>query len=197
MTNLNKFDTYESFYHGLIVSKIWLCEELEVAMYRECFNKPSLHILGCWDNLISFMLLTRKPKYYNVIHGYDINPEAIANANKVCGTWQIEEPKVINHIQDVNQYDYSKCINEPIFINCSIDQMDTNKWYESIPKNSLVCIQATNVTDPEFPWLIRQTTNDLNELINRFNFSTLLYSGTKRIQYPVNSYKRFMIIGRK
>ena len=197
MTNLNKFDTYESFYHGLIKSKIWLCEELEVSMYRECFKKPSLHILGCWDNLLAFMLLTRKPEYYNVVHGYDINPDAITNANKICGTWQIESPSVINHIADVNQYDYSKSDNEPIFINCSIDQMDNNNWYDTIPKNSLVCIQATDVTNREFPWLIRQTTNSLDELVNRFNFNNLLYSGTKRIQYPVNSYKRFMIIGRK
>lgn len=197
MTNSNKFDTHESFYHGLVKSKLWLCEELEVAMYRECFNKPSLHILGCWDNLLAFMLLTRKPEYYNIVHGYDINPEAIANANKICGTWQIEEPKVINHLIDVNRYDYSNCINETIFINCSIDQMDSNKWYDSIPVNSLVCIQAVDVTNPEFPWLIRQTTSSLDELINRFSFSTLLYSGIKRIQYPVNSYKRFMIIGRK
>lgn len=192
-----KFDTHESFYHGLVVSKIWLCEELEIAMYRECFKKPSLHILGCWDNLLAFMLLTRKPKYYNLVNGYDINPEAIANANRICGAWQIEEPKVYNHIADVNQYDFSKFDNEPIFINCSIDQMDNNAWYESIPIGSLVCIQATNVVDTEFPWFIKQTTSSLDELINRFNFSNLLYSGTKRIQYPVNSYKRYMIIGRK
>ncbi len=197
MTDLNKFDTHESFYHGLIKSKIWLCEELEVSMYRECLKKPSLHILGCWDNLLAFMLLVRKPNYYNIVHGYDINPEAITNANKICGTWQIESPSVINHLADVNQYDYSKCENKSIFINCSIDQMDNNNWYDTIPKNSLVCIQATDVTNREFPWLIRQTTENLDELINRFNFSSLLYSGTKRIQYPVNSYKRFMIIGCK
>ena len=68
MTNLNKFDTHESFYHGLVKSKLWLCEELETAIYRECLSKPSLHILGCWDNLLAFMLLTRKPEFYNKIN---------------------------------------------------------------------------------------------------------------------------------
>ena len=120
MTN---FDTHESFYHGLIKSKLWLCEELETAIYRECISKPSLHILGCWDNLLAFMLLTRKPTFYYEVHGYDINPEAISNANKVCDMWKYESPKVYNHVQDVNNYDYSTCINS-IFINCSIDQMD-------------------------------------------------------------------------
>lgn len=192
----NQFDTHESFYHGLVKSKIWLCEELEVSMYRESVSKPTLHILGCWDNLLAFMLLTRKPESYSTVHGYDINPEAINNANKVCDMWKYESPKVYNYVQDVNDYDYSRHTNS-IFINCSIDQMDSNKWYDTIPVGSLVCIQATDVTNTEFPWLIKQTTSDLNELINRFNFSTLLYSGTKRMQYSVNGYKRFMIIGRK
>jgi hypothetical protein len=196
MTNLNNFDTHESFYHGLIKSKLWLCEELETAMYRECLNKPTLHILGCWDNLLAFMLLTRKLTFYNTVYGYDINPEAIANANKVCDMWKYESPKVYNYVQDVNDYDYSLHANG-IFINCSIDQMDSNNWYNSVPEGSLVCIQTTNMKDPDFPWFIKQTTDSLDELVNKFNLSNLLYSGVKNIPYATNGYKRYMIIGRK
>jgi hypothetical protein len=196
MTNLNKFDTHESFYHGLVKSKLWLCEELETAMYRECISKPTLHILGCWDNLLAFMLLTRKPEYYNSVYGYDIDPEAITNANKVCDMWKYESPKVTNIIQDVNDTDYSTHTNS-IFINCSIDQMDSNNWYNSVPKGSLVCIQTTNMTDTGFPWYIKQTTDSLSELVDRFNLSNLLYSGVKNINYETNGYKRYMIIGTK
>ena len=196
MINSDKFDTHESFYHGLIKSKLWLCEELETSIYRECLSNPSLHILGCWDNLLSFMLLTRKPTFYNTVHGYDINPEAIANANKVCDMWKYESPKVHNYIQDVNDYDYSLHANG-IFINCSIDQMDTNNWYNSVPKDSLICVQTTNMKDPEFPWYIKQTTNSLDELVDKFKLSTLLYSGVKNIPYATNGYKRYMIIGTK
>jgi hypothetical protein len=196
MTNSNKFDTHESFYHGLIKSKLWLCEELETAIYRECLIKPSLHILGCWDNLLAFMLLTRKPTFYNTVHGYDINPEAISNANKVCDTWKYEYPKVYNHVQDVNNYDFSNNINS-IFINCSIDQMDNNNWYASVPKGSLVCIQTTNVKDSEFPWFIKQTTDSLDELIDRFNLNNVLYSGVQKLPYRTSDYTRYMIIGTK
>lgn len=191
-----KFDSHESFYHGLVKSKLWLCEELETSMHIECLSNPTLHILGCWDNLLAFMLLTRKPEFYNVVYGYDINPEAIDNANKVCDMWKYESPKVYNYIQDVNDYDYSLHTNS-IFINCSMDQMNNNKWYESIPKYSLICIQTTNMTDTEFPWLIKQTTDTLEELVDRFNFSMLLYSGVKHLPYSTTGYKRFMIIGRK
>jgi len=196
MINSNKFDTHESFYHGLIKSKLWLCEELETAIYRECLTKSSLHILGCWDNLLAFMLLIRKPTFYNTVHGYDINPEAISNANKVCDMWKYESPKVYNHVQDVNDYDYSLHANG-IFINCSIDQMDNNNWYNSVPRGSLVCIQTTNMKDPDFPWFIKQTTNSLDELVDKFKLSNLLYSGVKNIPYATNGYKRYMIIGCK
>lgn len=196
MINSNKFDTHESFYHGLIKSKLWLCEELETAIYRECISKPTLHILGCWDNLLAFMLLTRNPTFYYEVHGYDINPEAISNANKVCDMWKYESPKVYNHVQDVNNYDYSTCINS-IFINCSIDQMDSNNWYNSVPKGRLVCIQTTNMKEPDFPWFIKQTTDNLDELVDRFELSNLIYSGTESMPYGTGDYKRYMIIGRK
>lgn len=193
---MKNFDTHESFYHGLIKSKIWLCEELEIVMYSEFIKNPTLHVLGCWDNLMAFMLLTRKPEFYSTVYGYDINPEAINTANRVCDMWQYEEPKVHNRIQDVNDYDYSSHTNS-VFINCSIDQMNSNKWYETVPNNSIVCIQTTNMTDPDFPWYINQTTENLDELINKFNFSKLIYSGEKHIQFQKDGYKRFMIIGCK
>lgn len=190
------FSKYESFHHGLIKSKIWLCEELEVATYAEFMKNPSLHILGCWDNLIAFMLLTRKPEYYSVVYGYDINPEAITSANSICEMWKYESPKVYNSVQDVNDYDFGGCDNS-IFINCSIDQMDSNKWYDTVPNNSLVCIQTTDMTDPKFPWYIKQTTSSLDKLINKFNLSKLLYSGQRHVQYKENGYNRYMIIGCK
>jgi hypothetical protein len=193
---MKNFDTHESFYHGLIKSKIWLCEELEIVMYSEFIKNPTLHVLGCWDNLMAFMLLTRKPEFYSTVYGYDINPEAINTANRVCDMWQFEKPHVYNRVQDVNDYDYSGHTNS-IFINCSIDQMDSNKWYETVPDNSIVCIQTTNMTDPDFPWYIKQTTRSLDELINKFNFTKLIYSGEKHIQFQKDGYKRFMIIGCK
>jgi hypothetical protein len=193
---MKNFDTHESFYHGLIKSKIWLCEELEIVMYSEFIKNPTLHVLGCWDNLMAFMLLTRKPEFYSTVYGYDINPEAINTANRVCDMWLYEKPHVYNRVQDVNDYDYSSHTNS-VFINCSIDQMDSNKWYETVPDNSIVCIQTTNMTDPDFPWYIKQTTENLDELINKFNFSKLIYSGEKHIQFQKDGYKRFMIIGCK
>jgi hypothetical protein len=188
---------YESFYHGLVSSKIWLCQELERIMYLQKMHNPSLHILGCWDNLLSFMLLTRKPKFYGVVHGYDIDPIAINSANKITNTWIHDYPKVYNHVLDVNATDFSSAGEESIFINCSVDHMDSTRWFESIPKGRLVCIQATDIKDENEPWLVKQTTNDLTELCERFQLSDILFTDTREVYYSTFSYNRFMLIGIK
>ena len=71
----------ESFYHGLVVSKLWLCEELE----RNCNSyKPNIKILGSWHNLMAFMLIIRRPNGYSKIDGYDMDIDAINVANQIC-----------------------------------------------------------------------------------------------------------------
>lgn len=190
-------NTYESFRHGLVNSKIWLCQELERIMYNQNMHNPSLHILACWDNLLAFMLLTRKPKFYGVVHGYDIDETAIASANQITNTWIHDYPKVYNHVLDVNNTDFSAAGEESIFINCSVDHMDNIRWFESIPKGRLVCIQATDMEDQNEPWLIKQTTKDIDELCGRFQLTDILFKGTREIYYSTFSYNRFMLIGIK
>lgn len=188
---------YESFNHGLINSKIWLCQELEGIMYKQQMHIPSLHILGCWDNLLTFMLLTRKPKFYGVVHGYDIDERAIEAANQITNTWLHDYPKVYNHVLDINNTDFSSVGEESIFINCSVDQLDSTKWFDTIPKGRLVCIQATDIEDSNEPWLVKQTTKSIDELSNRFQLSDILFKGTREIYYSTFSYNRFMLIGLK
>jgi hypothetical protein len=72
-----------------------------------------------------------------------------------------------------------------------------NSGGNSIPNGSLVCIQTTNMVDPGFPWHIKQTTESLDKLINKFNFTKLIYSGEKRMPYKESGFNRYMIIGKK
>jgi len=187
-------NTYEPFRHGLIVSKIWLCEELEKVIDLQSIQKPRLTILGCWNNLLSFMLLTRKPNGYNEIHGYDIDIEAINNANKICDTWLFESPKVYNNAGDVNSIDF---VDDSIFINCSVDQMKGTTWYNNIPDGSLICIQSSDQPKDNNRWEITESVSSLDELTEKFKMKELLYSGVKNINYGSWEYNRFMIIGYK
>lgn len=185
---------YESFYHGLVTSKLWLCEELEKILDD---TKPAVTILGCWHNLMSFMMIIRKPNSYKEFNSYDKDPEAIEVAHKICDTWKVEEPKVYNHIANVSELDFSKSSNT-IFINCSVDQFEDDKWYQTIPNGSLVCLQTTDIIADNPPWEINQKTRDIIDFIYKYPINDLLYSGSKRIKYGHELYyNRLMIIGYK
>jgi hypothetical protein len=189
--------THESFSHGLVLSKLWLCEQLEQVLDNNSIKNPAVNILASWDSLLAFMLLTRRPKFYGVINAYDIDSTATENANKLCDHWIFEYPKVYNHTKDINTLDFSNTGTESIFINCSVDQMDNTSWYDIIPNNRLVCLQTTNLNVGHPLWEIKQSSDSIVEFTERYRVSTLLYSEQKKIEYSGLSYIRYMMIGIK
>lgn len=188
---------YESFYHGLVLSKLWLCEELEKILDIEGIKKPTVNVLGGWHNLISFMMITRNPYRYQEFHSYDKDNESTNVANQICDTWKIEEPRVYNHTENVSLLDFSTCKNT-VFINCSVDQFEDAKWFSTIPNGSIVCMQTTDIIDDNPKWEINQKTKDINELKQRYKLQTILYQNSKNIKYGDNLYyNRLMLIGYK
>mgnify|MGYP000158043395 CR=1 FL=1 len=188
---------YESFSHGLVSSKLWLCEKLETVLDNENIVNPSLNILASWDNLLAFMLLTRRPKFYGVINAYDNDPISTENANKICDYWKFEYPKVYNHTKDINTLDFNNTGNESVFINTSVDQMDNTTWYDSIPNFKLVCLQTTNLPTSTTDWHIKQSYNTLTDFTETYKVSRLLYCDSIDIDYGHLKFKRLMMIGIK
>lgn len=194
---MQEFPEYEPFRHGLVVSKIWLCEELEKVFNKLKYNNPTIHVLAGWHNLLSFMMIVRKPIYYNKFYNYDINQNFILAANKLCETWTIEDPKVENIHTDINVFTDYRLTNENVFINCSTDQIDGIAWYDNIPKGSLVCLQTTNLDILGHPWYIKTVTKNCNDFKNKFVMSQVLFCDEKIIDYDTWGYNRLMIIGIK
>ena len=188
---------YESFSHGLVSSKLWLCEKLEKVIDNENIVNPSLHMLASWDNLLTFMLLTRRPKFYGVVNAYDMDSKSTTNANKICDYWKFEYPKVYNHTQDINTLSFSNTGIESIFINTSVDQIDNTTWYDIIPKDRLVCLQTTNVPTTTTEWHIKQSYNILTDFTETYKVSRLLYCDSIDINYGHLKFKRHMMIGIK
>lgn len=188
---------FNSFNHGLVSSKLWLCEELEKAILNSHIPNPILHILGSWDNLLAFMLVIRQPKMYGVINGYDINSDAISTANLICDTWKYDYPKVYNFQADVNSLDFRNVGKESVFINCSVDQFEDTNWYDVIPEGNIVCLQTTDIDNTNEPWFNKQHTKNTYELKHRYPVKDLLYLSNKPIQYRNFGFNRFMMIGVK
>jgi hypothetical protein len=184
---------YESFYHGLITSKLWLCEELE----KHVQGKPNVKILGSWHNVMAFMLIVRNPYLYNQIDGYDKDRDAVNVADQICNTWkEIEQPRVTNHVADASQIDFSFDTNT-IYINCSVDQFNDTSWYNTIPINNIVCLQTTTLPLDHSHWEINQETKSMDELLDRYKISQVLYSGTRQMPFRDTTYDRLMVIGIK
>ena len=190
-------NAYESFSHSLVRSKLWLCEQLEQVLDNESIKNPAVNILASWDSLLAFMMLTRRPKFYGVVNAYDVDSDAIENANKLCDHWIFEYPKVYNHTKDINTLDFSSTGNESIFINCSVDQLDGTEWYDIIPDNRLVCLQTTNLPLSTTEWNIKQSYVDKSLFSKTYAVRRLIYCDSIDINYGHLNFKRHMMIGIK
>lgn len=177
----------DAFSHGQIVSKLWLCEELEKYIPQD----SQVTILGGWYNVLGFMLLTRRPTYYKSIRNIDQDVEAIRIADKITDAWAFGSVK--NTTQNANEAFIS---NGAVVINCSVEHFENNNWFNDLRKGTLVCIQSSDVTDPKEPWLITQPSPTMESFLSKFPVAETLFTGTKRIQYPHFGYNRFMLIGR-
>ena len=185
---------FDAFSHGQILSKIWLCEELE----RYAKYQSTIWILGSWYNVLGFMLHIRKPDFYKLIVGYDFDNLSINISEKICEAFTVYHPITVNNIfADANKLDWSD--PPQIVINCSFEHFSDNSWFDSIPNGTLVCLQTTNITNKEEPWLVKQPTSSINEFKNKFILSQICMFGIKPIQLNKNGkyYERYMMIGYK
>jgi hypothetical protein len=180
---------FDSFSHGQIHSKIWLCEELEKFLPK----KAKVTILGGWYNVLGFMMLCRRPEGYESINNIDIDPSTLEISNKITNAW-LFDPKIVTN-DTANANDISLDDDEMIYINCSPEHFESTEWFDNLPIGSLVCIQSISITDPDDPWFIRQPNATFDAFAQKYPITSTLYEGTKRIQYDNWGYDRFMIIG--
>jgi hypothetical protein len=180
---------YDSFSHGQIKSKLWLCEKLEPYLPNGCV----IQILGSWYNILGFMLSVRNPDKYRLIQGSDIDTSAIDIADRITNAWTID-----NTIQNVNTDSNTlQYIPNGIVINCSPEHFENTEWFDNIPEGMTVCIQSSNMTNVEYPWHIRQPTPSMHHFLEKYPLSVIQYNDTLDITYDTWGYSRYMIIGIK
>jgi len=178
---------FDSFSHGQVLSKIWLCEQIEPFLPRDA----NIVNLGGWYNVLGFMLKVRNPKRNIKITNVDADPETQLISNAVTNAWKDS----IRHITaDANQFrikDYN------VVINCSAEHFDSAEWFDEIAPGALVCIQSSNVDDIEHPWLVKIPNPDLETFMDRYPLANTYFSNEMYFDYESWGYSRFMLIGRK
>lgn len=182
---------YTAFSHGQSQSKLWLCEALEPHIPKNA----TVAILGSWYNILGFMLLTRNRTHYNSITGFDKDTQAIEIGNKICQGFMIGEDTCLRNInQDINTVDYN---GYNVIINCSVEHINNNAWFDLLPNNAIICLQTCNVTVAEEPWLISNPNPTMDVFLKKYPLNNYLFKGEKIINYDYLSYTRYMIIGTK
>lgn len=195
MENQVEFESFESFKHGLVISKRWLCIELEKLLD----NKKSydVHILAGWTNLLGFMLAVRYHKSINRIYSYDSESTAIELADKINSAFNTSDPIIINQVVDINQIDYITHSDESVYINCSLEHLKSRNWFYNIPVGKLVVLQATDMNDVNHPWYINDYMDSIETITDKYPLQKIYFSGCMNFSYNDLSYNRFMIIGIK
>lgn len=179
-----------SFSHGQTQSKLWLCETIEPYLPKDAV----VAILGCWYNTLGFMLLTRNQSMYQHILGIDIDSEAIRGADMLCQGFMLGDKSQLRNVcEDADTFSLQ---GQRVVINTSVEHMNDD-WYANVDPNALVCIQSSDVSNEDKPWLVTNPCSSIEELKERFPMTELLYSKTKYLDYGSSSYNRFMIIGLK
>lgn len=185
---------YSSFSHGQIQSKLWLCQELE----KFVKSNSNIVILGSWYNVLGFMMLARNQNYESIT-GIDCNHISIEISNKICDAWMInEDQKIRNEHKDVNEVSFT---SYDTIICTSVEDIESEFWYEKVPKEKLICLQAINL-DPDqarkYPdWVIKNPIPSLVDFKKKFPMSQTLFEGQKEFDYGDLKYTRYMLIGIK
>ena len=182
---------FSALSHGQIQSKVWLCQSLEP------YIPPNsrIAILGSWYNFLGLFLLMRNPIKYNFILGIDKDQSAIDLANKICEGWMIQPDVKINNVcADVNYYNLQ---GYNVIINCSVEHMESDKWFQNITSGTLVCIQSSNVLESNSSFDIKSPNQNIDSLVTKYPLRTFYHKKTKHFQYNEWGYDRLMTIGIK
>ena len=169
--------------HDLILSKFWLAKNLPNRPYNK------IYVLGSWYGNMGLIL-----KFLNfdfkLLVNIDTNKKYCQDNQKIYKIADFDQPyKILN--RNCNKVDYS---DADLIINCSVNDIKKDVWFDQIPHNCLVAIQCRNNQPFAFE---KDRPNSFNEFQNLFEFKKILYKGKLNLKNFEEKYQRYMIIGHK
>ena len=176
----------ESFWHGQLDSKVWLCENLAKVTHAAT-NK--IVIFGGWYGILASLLFNSELGVRH-IRTVDIDPACKDIAESMNKQYAMDG-KFDAVTEDMANYEYTE---EPhIVINTScehITQQQYNTWLEKVPKDTWIVVQSNNFKELDEHI---NCSDSLKDFKWKSKINKEFYSGT--LELP--KYDRYMIIGRK
>ena len=173
-----------SFTHDLIASKVWLLKELEQIQQ----HYTTMYILGSWyGNLAVYMTLQPTIRVDRIIN-VEINPKMLATSQGILD--QVGATNIKYMLKDANELNYQQLGDAGVVVNTSLTEMHQKEWFEHIPADTLVAMQARD----QDPGVAYHSSQDIQR---RYPLSQVLYRGSMRLRDPQTEYTRYMTIGIK
>lgn len=178
-----------AFMSGQVMSKTWLCRELEPHLKTD----DVIWILGGWYGMTSFLLQTRERKQIGKVLSFDQDPEAVKGALILNETF-LHLGRFDAHLADVNSLDYAAWGKAPdVVINTSVEHMPDQTWFDLIPSGTIVVLQSNDMDHSDHVF----NHNSVEELQQDFPMEQFLFTGHLQFDYGEWAFRRFMTIGVK
>jgi len=176
----------ESFWHGQLDSKVWLCESLASVNHAEA---SKVIIFGGWYGILASMLFNGKFSIRS-IRSVDIDPACKDIAVGMNKAYEMEG-RFDAVTEDMCNYVYTEDPHIVINTSCEhLTQEQYNTWLEKVPDDTWIVVQSNNFSShPEHI----NCSESLEDFKWKAQISKELYSGI--LELP--KYDRYMIIGRK
>lgn len=185
---MDNFYTHTPFAHGLVESKIWMCNQLKLLSRKEFDN---IVILGSWTGTMGLFLHTCQTLKFKQMILVDKDPIATKYSLAVLDSLRIQN-KLQVLTMDCNDIEYPPGWN--LIINCSVDNIIGSKWFDEIPVGSTVALQSRNGNHDDNLSPIA----NLAELTKNYPIGISQYSGNLEFDYGSDaSFVRSMTIGIK
>lgn len=148
----------------------------------------TIYILGSWFGNLSLYLHLLPLFKHGPIINVENDRDMLQQSRRMLD--HIGASDVQHMLKDANDIDYRQLGPDGVVINTSLTDMSGSRWFRSIPKGTLVVMQARD-HDPGFQF------HSTQDILDKFPLSKVLYQGEKQLEDPETTYTRFMVIGHK
>lgn len=194
----NQFEP-DAYSSGQVLSKIWLCEELEKCAVTHALSPRTIWHLCGWNGVLPFLLFSRGRLAILKIRSFDIDAKAVLTADQFLNAWEWQAWMFKAICADIHYLDYENpgqyhSERPDVVINCALEHLSDQTWWEKIPIGTTVVLQGTDMKNHDHVVGLDSAA----DILSLYPCREVYFNGAKLFQYDSGfSFSRFMIIGKK
>lgn len=179
-----------SFSSDLLISKLWLWQELVAVLDRLDIDRVhAVYVLGSWTGVMGLVLAARQFPA-NTIINVDLSPRW-TRVNRILADRLGVQDQMQYMTADANHVNYRQIRSPSVVINTSTNDILGDRWFKHIPPGTIVACQGRNAADPS----AARSWHSLQAFAGDFPLDRTLYRGQLGLRDPETAYDRYMIIG--